>query len=312
MSADLTERFVIGISSRALFDLSEENRIFDEEGLEAYCEYQLEHEDEVLEPGVGFPLVKAFLRVNDVVDTGRQTEVVIMSRNNADTSLRIFNSIDCHDLDISRAALTSGASLAPYLDAYSVDLFLSAHNDDVERAIDNGVPAALIYSEGVKHSQEPIDQIRIAFDGDAVLFSGDSETIYQDEGEDAFYQHEVEKAESPLEPGPLKKVLEELSALQRKTENDDPLVRTALVTARNRPAHERVIKTLRSWGVRVDEAFFMGGVRKDKVLRAFDPHIFFDDKHENVLQAAEYVPSAKVPFRPEKTQAPRKSRTGNS
>lgn len=296
MSTDLSERFVIGISSRALFDLSEENKIFEEEGLEAYCKYQLEHEDEVLDAGAGLPLVRAFLRINEVTDGNRQTEVVIMSRNNADTSLRIFRSIDDHELDITRAALTSGASLAPYLRAFSVDLFLSAHDNDVERAIGSGVPAGLIYSEGPRLADRSIDQIRIAFDGDAVLFSGDSELIYQNEGEDAFYEHEVAEAQSPLQPGPLKKLLKELSALQQETEDDEPLVRTALVTARNRPAHERVIHTLRDWGVRVDEAFFMGGVRKDEVLRAFEPHIFFDDKHDNVVQASEHVPAAQVPF----------------
>lgn len=296
MPIDLSQYLVIGISSRALFDLTFENSIFESQGLEAYCKYQLEHEDDILKPGTGFPLAKAILRLNALTPNKRKAEVIIMSRNNADSSLRIFNSIRHYELDISRAALTSGASLAPYLHAFDVDLFLSASESEVQVAIDAGVAAALIY-DAPKDFSESIDQIRIAFDGDAVLFSEESEQIYQEHGLDIFLKHEQENAKKPLAEGPFAKLLRTISYLQSEVDLDPSPIRTALVTARNSPAHERVIRTLRAWGVRIDEAFFMGGVSKDKVLKAFGAHIFFDDQHTHCDLASKVVPSARVPYR---------------
>jgi 5'-nucleotidase len=295
MPIDLTQYLVTGISSRALFNLETEDQIFQSEGLEKYSQYQIEHETDILQPGAGFPLVQAILRLNSLGNGQRKSEVVLMSRNNADTSLRIFNSIKSYNLDISRAALTSGASLAPYLKAYDVDLFLSATETDVQAAVDADIAAALIYKPP-EHFNPHTDQLRIAFDGDAVLFSEESEKIYQEQGLEAFLIHEEENAKKPLPEGPFAKLLQTLSFLQSEIKHDPPPIRTALVTSRNSPAHERVIRTLRVWDVRIDEVFFMGGVSKTAILDAFGAHMFFDDQHVHLTEAASVVPSARVPY----------------
>lgn len=300
MPVDLTQSLVIGISSRALFNLEKEDRIFREEGLEAYNRYQIEHEEDVLPPGAGFPLVQAILQLNTLVSERRQAEVVIMSQNNANTSLRIFNSIRHHNLDISRAALTSGAPLAPYLRAFDVDLFLSATELDVQKAIDAGIAAALIY-EPPQNFNPLTDQLRIAFDGDAVLFNDEAEKIYQNFGLEAFVAHEATYASQPLPEGPFAKLLKTLSYLQSGLQIEPSPLRTALVTARSSPAHERVIRTLRAWGVRIDEAFFMGGVSKTEILKAFGAHIFFDDQDAHLRGASQVVPSARVPYPSQQT-----------
>lgn len=294
MAYDLTKFLVIGISSRALFDLSLEDDIFMNEGLERYIEYQHEHEDDVLKPGSGFPLVRALLRLNEWFPDQRKTEVIIMSRNTADTSMRIFNSIAHYGLDITRAALTGGASLAPYLKAFDIDLFLSASEEDVQAAIDANVAAGFIYAHPELYETD-IDQIRIAFDGDAVLFSDESELIYKNEGLEAFLKHEKDNARKMLPEGPFAKLLKTISYLQHDIEVDISPIRTALVTARNSPAHERVIRTLREWHVRIDEAFFLGGVSKAEVLQAFGAHIFFDDQDVHLGPASQLVPVARVP-----------------
>ena len=299
MALSLNDKLVVGISSRALFDLEEENRIFNEEGLEAYCAYQVEHESEILRPGTAFPLVKALARLNS--DDRRLTEIIIMSKNSADTSLRIFNSIEHYGLDISRAALVSGMSIAPYLGAFHTDLFLSADEGDVQEAVNAGVAAGIICS----HTGLPIDpdeeipQIRIAFDGDAVIFSDESEKIYKSQGLEAFAEHERSNALNPLPEGPFAKLLATISLVQKQFSGEKMPIRTALVTARSAPAHERVIRTLMAWGVRIDEAFFMGGVQKADVLKAFGAHIFFDDQAVHTEPASRLVPAARVPYKSE-------------
>jgi 5'-nucleotidase len=291
---DLSKYFVIGISSRALFDLESEDKIFVQDGLQAYSEYQLQHEDDILAPGAGFSLVKSILRLNEAVPAKRKAEVVVMSRNNADTGLRIFNSIQHHGLDIVRAAFTSGAPLANYLGAFDVDLFLSASEEDVQAATNAGFAAGLIYSKPDEPGH-PVDELRIAFDGDAVLFSDESERIYKEQGLEAFLLHEKANARKVLPDGPFAKVLRALAHLQQQGDREQKsLIRTALVTARNSPAHERVIRTLRQWGVRVDEAFFLGGVSKQEVLKAFGAHIFFDDQDVHCAPASHVVPTARV------------------
>ena len=306
MPYDLSNYLVIGVSSRALFDLSRENEIYETEGLEAYCSYQLEHENDVLKPGTGFALIEAMLRINQLDASLRRTEVVIISRNSADTSLRISNSIDHYNLDITRAAFTGGEPVAKYLNAFEVDLFLSATEEDVQAAVESNVAAGLIYDGPVSNRADPLQQIRIAFDGDAVLFSKESEMIYQQQGLEAFIEHEKENAEKPLPEGPFAKLLKTLSFLQfdldANTTQTVPPIRTALVTARNSPAHERVIRTLRTWNVRIDETFFLGGVSKDKILHSFSPHIFFDDQHQHCEGAARVVPTARVPHKDEETK----------
>lgn len=299
MPYDLSNYLVIGVSSRALFDLSRENEIFENEGLEAYCRYQLDHENDVLKPGSGFALIEAILHINEIESGVRRTEVVIISRNSADTSLRISNSIDSHKLDITRAAFTGGEPVAKYLNAFDVDLFLSATEEDVQAAVESNVAAGLIYDGPSRDRADPLKQIRIAFDGDAVLFSKESEMIYQNQGLEAFIEHEKINAQKPLPEGPFAKLLKTLSFLQFDLNSRlaNPPIRTALVTARNSPAHERVIRTLRTWNVRIDETFFLGGVPKHKILESFSPHIFFDDQHLHCEGAAKVVPTARVPHK---------------
>lgn len=297
MPYDLSEPLVIGISSRARFDLERENEIYETQGVAAYEAFQVEHEDEIIQKGAAFQLVKAFLNLNNKRKE-RLVEVIIMSRNNPNTSLRIFNSIEDYALDITRAALTGGAEIAPYLKAFKTDLFLSANAEDVQAAINSGIAAGRILTGTANaNSGRKVDQIRIAFDGDAVLFSAKSEKIYQREGMQAFAEHERVNANNPLEKGPFANFLTTLSHIQELFKDSEMPVRTALVTSRNAPAHERAIKTLRNWGVRINEAFFLGGVSKTEVLSAFGAHIFFDDQEVHTEPASTVVPSATVPYR---------------
>lgn len=299
MAMSLDNKLVVGISSRALFDLEYENSIYEEQGLQAYLDYQRAHEQDILKPGTAFPLIRALHKLND---GGEQlVEIIIMSKNSADTSLRIFNSIEHYGLAISRAALVGGNKIAPYLSAFRTGLFLSANEEDVQEAINAGVAAGLICSHNDLEIQadEEIDQIRIAFDGDAVIFSDESEKIFKTQGLEAFEEHERLNARKPLPEGPFAKLLATISRVQKKFPTDDMPIRTALVTARNAPAHERVIRTLMAWGVRIDEAFFLGGVRKSDFLKAFGAHIFFDDQAVHTEPASRLVPAARVPYKTE-------------
>lgn len=298
MPYDLTEPLVIGISSRALFNLENENKLFEEKGLKEYEEYQVKHENDILQKGPAFQLVKAFLNLNTIQEK-RLVEVIVMSRNSPNTSLRIFNSIKDYELDITRAALTGGAEIAPYIKAFKTDLFLSAHADDVKQAIDSNVAAGMILPANPHADpRSKIQQIRIAFDGDAVLFAAESERIYKHKGMQAFMDNEAAKADIPLQKGPFANFLMTIAHLQELfPEKETAPIRTALVTSRNAPAHERAIKTLREWGVHIDEAFFLGGVSKTDVLSAFGAHIFFDDQKVHAEPASAVVPSAVVPYR---------------
>jgi 5'-nucleotidase len=295
MPYDLSNFLVIGVSSRALFDLALENEIFEREGLPAYCRYQLQHEDELMRPGTAFPLIRAILNLNTRIPGKRKVEVVVMSRNSGDTSLRIWRSIQHYGLDITRGSFAGGAPISNYLRPYKVDLFLSRDEPDVQAAIDTGVAAGLLYAQPDRVTSD-LDQIRIAFDGDAVLFSDESERIYKTEGLDAFLAHEKANAAKPLPEGPFAKLAKSLSRIQSDFPLSDSPIRTALVTARNSPAHERAILTLRAWNVRIDESHFLGGVGKSEVLAAFGAHIFFDDQHVHCEPASHFVPSARVPW----------------
>lgn len=293
MSFDLEKTLVIGISSRALFDLERENRIFEKEGLEAYAEYQKDNEERILEPGTAFPLVTAFLQLNEKVNE-HLVEVVIMSQNNPQTGLRVMHAVDFYNLAISRAVFSGGAPLGPKLAALSVDLYLSKNPHDVQDAADHGCAAGQIYAPPGAFNPST-DEIRVAFDGDAVIFGEESELIYKQQGLDAFLENEKVFAEQPLPEGPFGRVLRTLSRIKKLSK--EPLVRIALVTSRNGPAYERVILTLRSWGVHVDEAYFLGGLPKAQVIKAFNAHIFFDDQDQYVRPASEYVPAARVPYK---------------
>ncbi|OQX29145.1 MAG: 5'-nucleotidase [Spirochaeta sp. LUC14_002_19_P3] len=291
--SDSMKPLIIGLSSRALFDLEEENRIFEEQGLDAYIEYQKDNEKIILEPGSAFPLIDALLRLNKLAEEPL-VEVVIMSQNDPQAGLRVMHAIDYYNLPITRAAFSGGARLGPNLAAFGVDLYLSKDSADVQDAADHGVAAAQIYA--APNSFHPdMEEIRIAFDGDAVVFSEDSEFIYQQEGLEAFKKNEKELVKCPLPEGPFGRVIRAFSRIKQLS--TVPRMRIALVTARGNPSHERVILTLRGWGVNVDEAYFLGGLPKEEVLKAFNPHIFFDDQDKHVQSASEHVPSARVPYR---------------
>lgn len=290
MSYNLEDKLVIAISSRALFDLEDENDIFEEKGLEEYIKYQLDHENIDLPKGTAYPLIKALLDLNKKFETPI-VEVIILSRNSPEIGLRIFNSVDALKLNITRAGFTGGEDTSRYLAAFNVDLFLSKNEENVRRALKSGRAAALIYDLPNGYSPAK-DQIRIAFDADAVIFSDESERIYQNKGLEAFLEHERVNAKKLLPEGPFSKLLKLLSKLK---ERDDTLIKIAIVTARNSPAQKRVLYTLREWGVKVDEIFFLGGVEKKEVLKAFNAHIFFDDQDSHVKPASEVIPSSRVP-----------------
>jgi 5'-nucleotidase len=297
MPTDLSEILVIGVSTRALFNLEKENEVFDNEGIEAFRKYQLEKEDDLLDPGTAFYLVQSLLQLNKQADK-QIVEVVVMSRNSPETGVRVLNSIKKHDLEITRVALSGGEPLAPYIDAFDVDLFLSKDDKDVQAVIDSKVcAAASIYAPPT--SFDPKDnRVKIAFDADAVIFSDESEVRYKTEGMAAFHQFESDNEDIPLGEGPFATLIKKLSKIQEHLPTRIELspIRIAIVTARNAPSHMRVIKTLRKWGVYVDEAYFMGGLPKDKVLEAFGAHIFFDDQHAHLESASKKVPSGKVPY----------------
>ena len=283
-------KLIIAISSRALFNLDHSHQIFKEEGIEAYAKHQQENEGVVLEPGVGFTLVKKLLKLNS---KKTPIDVILLSRNSADTGLRIFNSIEHYGLNISRAAFTRGESTHPFVGAFEADLFLSSNYNDVQKALQSGFAAASII-ESKSNNSHP-SQLRIAFDGDAVLFSDDSERIFKSSGLEVFTQKEQEAAEEPLGGGPFKPFLFALQQIQKAFPDNDVPIRTCLVTARSAPAHERVIRTLRAWDIRIDESLFLGGLEKGEFLKAFDADVFFDDQQSHCASASDHVTTGHVP-----------------
>lgn len=297
MPIDFSDILVIGVSSRALFNLEEENAIFDKEGIEGYRKYQLENENELLLPGSAFYLVKSLLELNNQANK-EIVEVIVMSRNSPETGVRILNSLKKHDLKITRVALSGGEPLSPYIDAFDVDLFLSKDDKDVQTVIDSKACAAATIYAPPESFDEKDNRVKIAFDADAVIFSDESELRNKTEGLEAFHKYESEHEEDPLNEGPFAKLLIKLSKIQEHFPTIIELspLRIAIVTARNAPSHMRVIKTLRKWGVYVDEAYFLGGLSKDKVLKAFGAHIFFDDQDTHLVNTSKFVPSAKVPY----------------
>jgi 5'-nucleotidase len=296
MPVSFDGKLVVAISSRALFDLEESNRVFENQGVEAYSEYQLEHEDEVLAPGIAFALVKKLLALNALAPVRPRVEVILLSRNTADTGLRIMHSIQHYRLDISRAAFTGGESTYPYVPAFDAHLFLSANADDVRKALDAGHAAAQILQANVGQNVVSAGELRIAFDGDAVLFSDEAERVFKRDGLDAFAASEASAAKEPLSGGPFKNFLAALHRIQSEYPADGPPFRTALVTARSAPAHERVVRTLRAWNIRIDEALFLGGLDKGPFLKAFGADIFFDDQRGHVESAQRFVAAGHVPF----------------
>jgi len=288
------DKLVVAISSRALFDLDESHKIFETKGKEAFCRYQIEHENNVLGPGSGYSLVKKLLALNEKSPDAPFVEIILLSQNSADTGLRIFNSIAHHGLKITRAAFTSGISPYGYIPAFGAHLFLSANAEDVIKALDSGYAAATILT-GFPSTASCTGQLKIAFDGDSVLFSDEAERIYQEQGLDAFTENERAEADKPLPCGPFKDFLAALQKIQSCFDLETPPIRTALITARAAPAHERVVKTLRSWNIRIDEALFLGGMPKTGFLKAFGADIFFDDQKGHCELASKHVPAGHVP-----------------
>ncbi|EAQ99206.1 5'-nucleotidase [Congregibacter litoralis] len=293
MGATLDKKLVIAISSRALFDLSKSHQVYEEEGLNAYSDYQIEHEEEPLEPGEAFPLVEKMLRINARLGDDKGVEVVLLSRNSADTGLRVFNSIQHYGLTISRAAFCGGESPWRYINAFGCQLFLSSEAEDVRNALECGVAAATLVSN--KGANRSTDQLRFAFDGDAVLFSDEAERVFKAQGLDAFTASEQASARTPLSGGPFKSFLSALHDIQQALPAEDPPIRTALVTARSAPTHERVIRTLRAWNIRIDESIFLGGLDKTEFLRAYQADVFFDDQPAHCALASPHIATGHVP-----------------
>ncbi|MFV1921942.1 MAG: 5'-nucleotidase [Methylotenera sp.] len=315
MSLDLSNTLVVGISATALFDLGEADKLFREQlainvekAVVEYRRYMLERENEPLEAGTGMPLIKALLELNkfqkiENVKTIAEpplVEVVVMSRNSPETGIRVFNTIRKLGLKISRHAFTGGESVADYIEAFDVDLFLTTNIKDAQKVIDSGKCAVALLKEPPTETTElPSDQVRIAFDGDAVLFDESSELLFKSKGLDEFQQNEDMQQHVPMLEGPYAAFLQKLAKLQSRLPFGQELspVRLAIVTARSAPAEMRVINTLRHWGVYVNEVFFLGGLNKAAILKAFKPHIFFDDQDLHIEHASKVVPSGKVPYK---------------
>lgn len=286
-------KLIVAISSRALFDLNDSHAVFEREGLAAYAAYQIEHENDLLRPGVAFPLARKMLALNQDGMDHPGIEVILLSRNSADTSLRIFNTIEHYGLKIERAAFTNGASPYRYMPAYGANLLLSTNASDVRNALSQGYAAATILPGSSIGADS--GQLRIAFDGDAVIFGDEAERVYQQHGLDAFADSERAAAQQPLSGGPFRPVLQALHKIQSAYPIENNPIRTALVTARSAPAHKRVVLTLREWGIRIDEALFLGGRPKGQFLKIFGADIFFDDQQAHIESARPHVVAAHVP-----------------
>lgn len=296
-------KLVIAISSSALFDLRESDRVYREEGVAAYASYQVSREDLPLEPGDAFHLVRKLLHINELLQQPERVEVILLSRNTADTGLRVFNSIAYHQLPIRRAAFTGGGKPYKYMRPFGCQLFLSTHQQDVIDALGEGMAAASIIGSPEAGSLQQAgsvgpagdEELRFAFDGDAVLFSDEAERIYQEEGLEEFVAQERAAANEPMTGGPFKPFLAALHDLQQEFGNTRCPIRTALVTARSAPTHERVVKTLRSWGIFLNESLFLGGLKKAEFLREYRADVFFDDQAEHCRLASDVVATGHVP-----------------
>ncbi len=292
MAATLENKLVVAISSRALFNFEEENRVFEQDKDQAYAQLQLQRLDIPAPPGVAFSLVRKLLAFNS--GTVQKVEVVLLSRNDPVSGMRVFRSCKAHGLhSIQRGVFTQGRDPFRYLKPLGAHLFLSANATDVQQALQLGFPAARVLTESAQAQDSHPDEVRIAFDGDAVLFSDEAERVFQAQGLDAFQRHEIEHATRPLPDGPFKPLLAALHRLQQDTQSQ-MRIRTALVTARSAPAHERAIRTLMDWSIGVDETMFLGGLAKGEFLREFEPDFFFDDQTGHVTSAAAHVPAGHV------------------
>jgi 5'-nucleotidase len=313
MAGPGVDTLVIGIASSALFDLGESHAVFDERGEDAYREFQEANYEVQLQPGIAFPFIKRLLSLNDLRPEGALVEVVVLSRNDPETGARVMRSIETHGLPMTRAVFMQGRSPFKFMPAFGMKLFLSANPQDVGDATDRGYPAGQVVGVPAHLAADDPDDgdLRIAFDFDAVLADDSAEQVYATAGIDGFRDHEVEKAAIPLPPGPMKDLLGAINRIQdledAKSAEDDGYRRrlfVSIVTARNAPAHTRAIRTLKSWGLRVNDAFFLGGWEKAAVLRILKPHIFFDDQLAHLTGTQTLVPSVHVPFGVKNKQIP--------
>jgi 5'-nucleotidase len=303
MAYPIDRKLVIAIASSALFDLAECDAVFREKGEEEYRRYQRDNQKRLLPQGVAFPFIKRFLRLNSIFQDQKPVEVVLLSKNDPDTGLRVFSSIKQYGLSISRAGFLSGKSPYQYIPAFNASLFLSASADDVRDAVKAGFPAGTVMRTKVTDDDND-PELRVAFDFDGVIVNDEAETVYQQSGDlDLFHQSEADKSGIPLKPGPLEGLFRKLAyfqALEHKREREDKTykrtLRTAIITSRNAPAHERAITTLRDWGVSADETFFLGGIDKRRILEVLKPHIYFDDQLNNLKTEAAGIPSVHIPF----------------
>lgn len=303
MGYPIHRKLVIGVASSALFDLSDSHAVFVESGEEEYRKYQRENKDVTLGKGVAFPFIRRFLKINTAYPDQLPVEVVLLSRNDPDTGQRVFNAIAKYGLDITRAGFLSGKSPHRYIPAFNVSLFLSANEEDVRKAVEAGYPAGTVLPSNASDDEDD-HELRVAFDFDGVIADDEAEAVFQkNENLAEFQEHEISKAQIPHNPGPLGDLFKKLSFLQKmeaKREGDDRtyqrILRTAIVTARNAPANERVVTTLNQWGVTPDETFFLGGMDKHRVLEVMKPHIFFDDQMRHLTSVAGNIPSVHVPF----------------
>lgn len=301
MAYDLTKRLVIGLSSSALFGLTDSDKIFRTKGEQAYREYQRENQNTPLATGVAYPFIRRLLKLNELSDDPL-VEVILLSRNDPDTGLRVMNSIEHYKLSITRAVFLQGQSAHKYIPAFDIELFLSANEADVKQAVDDGFPAGQILDGDIADDIDDT-QLRVAFDFDGVIIDDEAESVYKESNQlGAFHSHESSRADIVHNPGPLKNFIDRISHIQKiendyklKNPNYEPVLRVSIVTARNAPSHKRAINTMREWGILANEAFFMGGVDKSKVLEILKPHIFFDDQKLH-LKSANILPSVHIPF----------------
>jgi len=302
MPYPIEKKLVIVISSSALFDLSDSDKVYKEHGLEAYRKFQEKNIDQLLPKGVAFPFIRRFLNLNMAFPEQEPVEVVLMSRNSPETGLRVFRSIQHYKLNISRAAFFSGTSPFKYIPAYNATLFLSANEEDVTNAVNAGFAAGRVIETKIEDDEND-KELRIAFDFDGVIADDQSEMIYRESNDlSKFHDHESKMMKTPLTPGPLNDLFQKIShfqAMERERQRADPtykrILKTSIITARNAPSHERVVYTLKEWGVDVDEAFFLGGIEKRRILEIMKPHIFFDDQMGH-LEHIEHIPAVHIPF----------------
>jgi 5'-nucleotidase len=302
MAYPIERKLVVAVSSNALFNLEKEDDIFKNEGLSAYKAYQIEHKLTKLDTGLAFPFIKRFLNINKVYPTESPVEVVLLSKNSPETGIRIFNAIKSHNLDISRAAFTSGKSPFNYIPAYNISLFLSTNEEDVLNAIEANYAAGRILKTNVVDNDDL--ELRVAFDFDGVVADDEAEKVYANSGQiELYYQYETEHKQEALNPGPLGDFFKKLAFFQKlesKKEEKSPtykkILKTAIITARNAPAHERAINTLKEWNVEVDEMFLLGGIEKKRILNILKPHLFFDDQLTHLDPKLENIPLVHIPF----------------